>query len=67
MHPTLPLLEATDFPPIRRDRLETLQVNLGYMSGPPQEYAPPKAGRSWPVSPPTITAVRSGLTRPAFR
>jgi radical SAM/Cys-rich protein len=30
MHPTLPLLEATDFPPIRRDRLETLQVNLGY-------------------------------------
>jgi radical SAM/Cys-rich protein len=30
MHPTLPLLEATDFPPIRRDKLETLQVNLGY-------------------------------------
>lgn len=30
MHATLPLLEATDFPPIRRERLETLQVNLGY-------------------------------------
>jgi radical SAM/Cys-rich protein len=30
MHATLPLLEFTDFPPIRRDRLETLQVNLGY-------------------------------------
>ncbi len=30
MHPTLPLLVATDFPPIRRRRLETLQVNLGY-------------------------------------
>ncbi len=30
MHPTLPLLAATDFPPIRRRRLETLQVNLGY-------------------------------------
>ena len=30
MHPTLPLLTATDFPPIRRSSLETLQVNLGY-------------------------------------
>lgn len=31
MHATLPLLEQTDFPPIRRGRLETLQVNLGYL------------------------------------
>jgi radical SAM/Cys-rich protein len=31
MHATLPLLAATDFPPIRRRRLETLQVNLGYL------------------------------------
>jgi radical SAM/Cys-rich protein len=31
MHATLPLLAATDFPPIRRRRLETLQVNLGYV------------------------------------
>ena len=30
MHATLPLLRATDFPPIRRSKLETLQVNLGY-------------------------------------
>jgi len=30
MHATLPRLEATDFPPIRRRRIETLQVNLGY-------------------------------------
>ncbi|RPH46300.1 MAG: radical SAM/Cys-rich domain protein [Burkholderiales bacterium] len=30
MHATLPLLAATDFPPIRRRALETLQVNLGY-------------------------------------
>lgn len=30
MHATLPLLEITDFPPLRRRRLETLQVNLGY-------------------------------------
>lgn len=30
MHATLPLLVDTDFPPIRRGRLDTLQVNLGY-------------------------------------
>jgi radical SAM/Cys-rich protein len=30
MHATLPLLQHTDFPPLRRTRLETLQVNLGY-------------------------------------
>ncbi|MEO5693879.1 MAG: arsenosugar biosynthesis radical SAM (seleno)protein ArsS [Usitatibacter sp.] len=31
MHATLPLLAKTNFPPIRRRRLETLQVNLGYV------------------------------------
>jgi len=30
MHATLSLLETTDFPLIKRSRLETLQVNLGY-------------------------------------
>jgi radical SAM/Cys-rich protein len=30
MHATLPLLAATDFPVLRRARLETVQVNLGY-------------------------------------
>ena len=30
MHDTLPLLEKTRFPAIRRAHLETLQVNLGY-------------------------------------
>ncbi|HFD81495.1 MAG TPA: radical SAM/Cys-rich domain protein [Gammaproteobacteria bacterium] len=30
MHATLPRLKNTDFPPVRRARLETLQVNLGY-------------------------------------
>jgi radical SAM/Cys-rich protein len=30
MHATLPLLQVTDFPPLRRTRLDTLQVNLGY-------------------------------------
>lgn len=31
MHATLPLLEDTDFPAIRRAKLDTLQVNLGYL------------------------------------
>ncbi len=31
MHATLPLLARTDFPPLSRSRLETLQVNLGYV------------------------------------
>jgi radical SAM/Cys-rich protein len=30
MHPTLPLLEKIPFPAIRRGRLETLQLNVGY-------------------------------------
>lgn len=30
MHATLPLLEVSSFPRIRRGRLDTLQVNLGY-------------------------------------
>lgn len=30
MHATLPLLQSTDFPALRRRRLATLQVNLGY-------------------------------------
>ncbi len=31
MHATLPLLLATDFPPLERRRVETLQVNVGYV------------------------------------
>ena len=30
MHNTFPLLQTTDFPPLHRSRLTTLQVNLGY-------------------------------------
>ena len=30
MHATLPLLRVTDFPPIRRGTIESLQINLGY-------------------------------------
>lgn len=31
MHATYPLLRKTDFPPLRRRALDTLQVNLGYL------------------------------------
>lgn len=31
MHPTLPKLAKTDFPAITRHKLQTLQVNLGYL------------------------------------
>jgi len=30
MHATLPLLKSTNFPPLTRRTLDTLQVNLGY-------------------------------------
>lgn len=30
MHATLPLLQVTEFPPLQRHQLTTLQVNLGY-------------------------------------
>ncbi len=30
MHATYPLLKVTDFPPLRRAQLQTLQVNIGY-------------------------------------
>lgn len=31
MHATLPLLEETDFPTLHRRKLDTLQINLGYV------------------------------------
>src|SRR5258708_27156343 len=31
MHATLPLLQATDFPRLQRQRLTSLQVKLGYV------------------------------------
>ncbi len=31
MHATLPLLERTDFPPLKRRAVETVQANLGYI------------------------------------
>ena len=31
MHATLPLLVETDFPPLRRNAVDTVQVNVGYV------------------------------------
>ena len=31
MHATLPLLARTDFPALRRRKLDTVQVNVGYV------------------------------------
>jgi radical SAM/Cys-rich protein len=31
MHATLPLLQRTDFPALHRERVQTLQVNVGYL------------------------------------
>ena len=72
MHATLPLLVSTEFPPIRRARLETLQVNLGYRcnqscvhchvnAGPrrTEEMSAETSTRSSPFSAPTARSVPS--------
>ena len=38
MHATLPLLEVSDFPSIKRSSTEILQVNLGYLCNQPVAY-----------------------------
>ena len=44
MHPTLPLLVRSDFPPMRRRTIETLQVNLGYRCNQSCQHCHVKAG-----------------------
>jgi len=44
MYATLPLLEITDFPPVQRAKLETLQVNLGYLCNQTCEHCHVNAG-----------------------
>jgi len=44
MYATLPLLEVTDFPPVQREKLETLQVNLGYLCNQTCEHCHVNAG-----------------------
>jgi radical SAM/Cys-rich protein len=59
MHATLPLLVRSDFPPLRRDIIDTLQVNLGYRCNQSCLHCHVNAGpnRSEEMSADTIAAV----------
>ena len=65
MHATLPLLRNTDFPRLRRGRLETLQVNLGYRCNQSCVHCHVAAGpdRTEQMSAETVEAVLSVLER----
>ena len=66
MHATLPLLAATDFPPIRRGALQTLQVNLGYRCNQSCLHCHVNAGptRTESMDGPTVDLVLAVLRRP---
>ena len=59
MHATLPLMRQYRFPALRRDRLETLQVNLGYKCNQSCVHCHVNAGpsRTEMMSPETISEV----------
>ena len=73
MHDTRPLLLATDFPPIFREELEILQVNLGYLcnlscvhchvnAGPTRtELMTEETMQSYSALPPRLEAIGLGL------
>ncbi len=63
MHATLPLLACTDFPPLRRRAVETLQVNLGYRCNQSCVHCHVNAGpnRTEEMSADTIAAVLAFL------
>ena len=65
MHATLPLLQATDFPSIRRKKLESLQVNLGYRCNQSCTHCHVAAGpnRTERMSRPNVEAVLAFLAR----
>jgi radical SAM/Cys-rich protein len=65
MHATLPLLRVTDFPPIRRRKLETLQVNLGYRCNQSCTHCHVAAGptRTEQMSRPNVEVVLAFLAR----
>ena len=69
MHATLPLLIATEFPPIRRARLECLQVNLGYRCNQSCLYCHVNAGpnRTEEMDGATIDLVLEVLARRSIR
>jgi radical SAM/Cys-rich protein len=63
MHATLPLLEAGGFPEIRRRKIETLQVNLGYRCNQSCLHCHVNAGptRSEMMAPETVQEVLAFL------
>src|SRR3954463_9648037 len=63
MHATLPLMRHYGFPALRRDRLETLQVNLGYKCNQSCLHCHVNAGpgRTEVMAPETIADVLSFL------
>lgn len=63
MHATLPLLQITDFPPIARKKLATLQVNLGYTCNQTCQHCHVNAGpnRTEQMSRETIDEVLGAL------
>jgi radical SAM/Cys-rich protein len=63
MHAMLPLLAATDFPPLRRRAVDTLQVNLGYRCNQSCVHCHVNAGpnRTEEMAPETIEAVLAFL------
>ena len=65
MHATLPLLARRGFPPLRRKRLETLQVNLGYRCNQSCLHCHVNAGptRTEMMSPPVLEDVIAFLAR----
>lgn len=64
MHSTLPLLQATDFPPISRRSFTTLQVNLGYLCNQACLHCHVNAGpkRTELMGDETIALILSALT-----
>ena len=69
MHDTLPRLEAIPFPAIRRARLTTLQVNLGYRCNQSCLHCHVNAGpnRTEEMAPATIDLVLQVLEQAAHR
>src|SRR5918997_3540413 len=65
MHDTLPLLDAIPFPAIRRSRLTTLQVNVGYRCNQSCFHCHVNAGpnRTEAMDPATVDLVLAVLER----
>jgi radical SAM/Cys-rich protein len=69
VHATLPLLKITDFPSLRRQRVDTLQINLGYTCNQTCVHCHVNAGpnRTEQMSRETIDAVLDVITAKDIR